>query len=405
VAFARALAAGRDAARTRFTTHCEVAERLAERLGAPGAVRDGLWHVFERWDGRGLPRGMAGEAIPVAARVLHVARDAAALDGAGRDAAAIVAARSGGVYDPALAEIAARSLPGWLRELGEREALVAALAGVDAPALGDAELDEACLVIGDFADLKSAWTVGHSPAVAELAEAAAWRAGVDAALVRRAALVHDLGRVAVSTAVWDRRGPLGPAAWSQVRTHAKWTEDALARGGEGLAALGVVAGRHHERLDGSGYHRGCGGAELDAAARLLAAADALQAMTEARPHRGALGADAAAEQLAAEARDGRLCPDAARAVLDAFGARDVAVGAAAPPGGLTAREAQVLVLLARGQTNKQIAAGLGVAPKTVGRHAENLYAKLGVRTRAAAALWAAEHGLLGPRRSGSPPGE
>jgi HD-GYP domain-containing protein (c-di-GMP phosphodiesterase class II) len=394
--FARALAAGRAAAATRFATHCEVAERLAERLGAPPAVREGLTHVFERWDGKGLPAGVAGEAIPAPARVLQVARDAVARHGAGQDAAAIVTAGAGRAYDPALARRAAPALPRLLQRLDGANALAEALGGLPAEPLDDAGADAACAVIADFADLKSAWTIGHSPAVAELAEAAAWRAGLDAAAVRRAALVHDLGRVAVSTAVWDRPGPLGAAAWEQVRAHPLWTERALARGGDGLAALGAVAARHHERLDGSGYHRGCGAADLDAPARLLAAADVLVALGERRPHRPAQPPEAAAVALAAQARAGTLCPDAVRAVLDAAGARDVAVDRPLP-GGLTAREAEVLVALARGASNKQAAAALGIAPKTVGRHAEAIYAKLGVRSRAAAALWAAEHGLLGAR--------
>lgn len=394
--FARALAAGRAAAVTRFATHCEVAERLAERLGAPPAVRDGLAHVFERWDGKGFPDGVAGEAIAPAARVLHVARDAVARHGAGQDAAAAIGVRAGSAYDPGLARCAARALPGLLARLAATDALAAAVDGLLPQPLDDPGADAACAVIADFADLKSVWTIGHSPAVAELAEAAAWRAGLDAAAMRRTALVHDLGRVAISTAVWDRPGPLGAAAWEQVRAHPLWTERALARGGDGLGALGAVAARHHERLDGRGYHRGCGAAELDAPARLLAAADVLVALGEPRPHRPARTPAAAAQELAAQAASGRLCPEAVRAVLDAAGAREVPVERPLPSG-LTCREAEVLVLLARGASNKRAAAALGIAPKTVGRHAEAIYAKLGVRSRAAAALWAAEHGLLGGR--------
>jgi HD-GYP domain-containing protein (c-di-GMP phosphodiesterase class II) len=250
-------------------------------------------------------------------------------------------------------------------------------------------------VAGDFADLKSPFTLGHSGAVADLAEAAAWRVGLEAddvAVVRRAALVHDLGRAAVSSAVWDRPGPLSEADRERVRLHPYYTERALARSAA-LAPLGQLAGAHHERLDGSGYHRGCGAAELPRAARLIAAADVFAAMTEPRPHRAPHSPEAAAAELAAQARAGRLDAACTEAVLAAAGQAGEKVRPPLPAG-LTEREAQVLGLIARGLTNKQVAERLGSSPKTVGNQVQAAYAKLGISTRAAAALFAAEHGLL-----------
>jgi HD-GYP domain-containing protein (c-di-GMP phosphodiesterase class II) len=397
-AFAAAVAAGPRAPRRAFTAHCEVADRLAGRLGLGDAVRDGLWHVFERWDGRGFPRGIAGEALPRCARLLHVARDAAAVDRRlGADAAAAIARdRSGGAYEPALAAVAGRELPGLLAGLAREDVWDAALRdGPVALVEGDA-LNAACAVAGDFADLKSACTPGHAAAVAELAEAAGWRLGLDAAAVaalRRAGHLQDVGRVAVSTAIWDRPAPLRRGEWERVRLHPYFTERAFARV-TGLEPAVAIAAAHHERLDGSGYHRGAAARDLGPAARALAAAGAFQAMTEPRRHRPALGPDAAAAELAAAARAGRLDPVAVDAVLHAAGRRDAAPAATAP-GGLTPREVQVLRRLARGATNRAIAAELGVSPKTVGHHVEHVYAKLGVSSRAAAALVAAESGLLG----------
>jgi HD-GYP domain-containing protein (c-di-GMP phosphodiesterase class II) len=393
VNFARAVVAGPGFAREGLRAHCEVGSRLADRLGLGEAVHDGLWHVFERWDGKGFPRGVAGDAIPLIARVLHVARDAVVLEratGPG-EAVAAIRERAGSAYDPSVA--AAAVLPGALavEEVGWQEALDL---GPRRP-LAAPEVDSACAVAGDFADMKSTWFLGHSQAVSELSEAAAWRVGLGAeqvAVVRRAALLADLGRVAISTAVWDRRAGLGDAARERVRQHPYFTERALARC-EGLAAEAAVAARHQERLDGSGYHRGCGGADLDASARLVGAADAFCAMTADRPHRRALAPEAAAEQLNAGVRAGVYDAAAVDAVLSAAGQRGERA-AVALPAGLSAREAQVLRLIARGATNRVAAGELGLSPKTVGHHVQNVYSKLGVSTRAAAALFAREHGLL-----------
>src|SRR4051812_45047425 len=303
--FAAALAAGRRAAARAFATHCEVAQRLAPRFGLrPGATR-ALDFVFERWDGKGLPAGAKEDAIPVAARVLHVARDAIAHGAAdGEDAAAEgIRSRAGAAYDPALAGAFAQVTP-----LGDGEpAWASAMAADPRPGapLSDDALDEACAAAGEFADLKAPCFLGHAAAVAELAEAAAWRLGEDPRLVRRAAQLADLGRVAVSTATWERPGSLAEAEWERVRLHAHFSERALSRS-EGLAPLAVVAGAHHERLDGSGYQRGLPADLIPRPARILGAADAFCALREARPHRPAFDDEAAAGALRAEARAGRL---------------------------------------------------------------------------------------------------
>src|SRR4051794_8538099 len=397
--FAGAVLAGARRARSGLTAHCEVGQRFAERLGLAPGVSEGLWHVFERWDGKGLPRGIAGAQIPRVARLLHLARDADVhwrLGGA-RRVREVLEARAGGAYDPELADLARSELPTALEALDAQPAWEAAMHARPArpAALAGDELDGACRVIGEFADLKSVFTLGHSTGVSELAEAAAWRLGLaeeDVAVVRRAGLVHDIGRVAVSTGIWEKAAPLTTGEWERVRLHTYFGERVLARCG-GLAEVGAVAARHHERLDGSGYHRGAAAGELSLAARVLAAADVCQAMSEPRPHRPALPRDALARALDDDVVAGRLDGDAAAAVLQAAGLR---AGAAprAFPAGLSAREVEVLRLVARGHSNKAIAAQLHLSPKTVGHHVGHVYAKAGVSTRAAAALFAVEHGLL-----------
>ena len=259
-AFLAALAAGPRRPRAAFAQHCEVAERLAGRLGVGDDAAHALGFVFERWDGKGFPAGARGEAIPLAARLLHVARDADALCAhAGEDAAvAAVGERAGGAYDPDLAALLCADGGRLVRDPGEAALWDAVMArSPEGAGLHGERLDAACAAVADFVDLKSPWTLGHSRGVAELAEAAAWRAGleepeVDA--VRHAALLHDLGRVGVSNAIWDKPGPLDAAEWERVRLHPYYTERALARSPE-LAELGELGGAHHERLDGSGYHR------------------------------------------------------------------------------------------------------------------------------------------------------
>jgi putative nucleotidyltransferase with HDIG domain len=398
-AFTSAVLGGSRAAGDRLRAHCEVGERFAARLGLSAGVRAGLWHVFERWDGKGLPRGIKGPAIPRVARVLHLARDADVhwrLSGAG-GVRTVLAARAGSAYDPELADVALATLPEALVELEGVPVWEAARAGRPQAMLSGEALDEACRVIGEFADLKSVFTLGHSPAVAELAEAAAWRLDLgeaDVAAVRRAALVHDLGRVGVSTGTWEKPGPLTTGEWERVRLHPYFGERVLARC-DGLAPVAAIAARHHERLDGSGYHRGAGASDLALGARIVAAADACQAMAEPRPHRPARAAAQIARELDADVAAGRLDGDVVAAVLQAAGVR---AGAAprAFPASLTGREVEVLRLVARGLSNKRIAAQLGLSPKTVGHHVGHVYAKAGVSTRAAAALFAVEHGLLRP---------
>jgi len=383
--------------RRNLAAGCEVGQMLSERLGMPPSVRGLFAHLTERWDGKGEPGRLRGEEIPLPMRIVHVARDATFqhLLGGTEFAARVVRARAGGAFDPAIAAVLADQAGAILALDGERPAWEEVLAAEPGPVLilrGPA-VEEALAAMGDFADLVSPYLVGHAAGVAALAAAAARRLGLPAAevvAVRRAALVHDVGRVAVPARIWQKAGRLTPDEWERVRLHAYHCERVLCRS-PFLAALAPVATSHHERLDGSGYHRAAAAAALPPAARLLAAADAYHAMTQPRPHREALPPQRAADLLGREAREGRLDADSVAAVLEA-------AGHAAPrlprPAGLTEREAEVVALLARGLQTKQIARALGISAKTADRHVQNAYTKIGVSTRAAAALFAMRHGLV-----------
>jgi HD-GYP domain-containing protein (c-di-GMP phosphodiesterase class II) len=375
---------------------CEVAMMLTDRLGLPADIGKRFAYVDERWDGKGRPRRSKREEIPLAVRIAQVARDAAfqRMLGGVDFAASVVRDRAGTAFDPDVAGLLTDNAGMVLGLDDHSPAWDATLACEPNPrvALEGEEIDRALGAMGDFADLVSTYLVGHSRGVAELASTAGTRCGLDDAevsAVRRAALVHDLGRVAVPVRTWQKPRTLTPDEWEWIRLHAYHSERILSRSAF-LAALAPVATTHHERVDGSGYHRGSSGAALSPAARLLAAADAFHAMTEPRPHRDALGPAEAAKSLDREARAGRLDPDAVAAVVDASG---LPVPRVERPAGLTAREAQVVGLLARGLQTKQIASLLGISAKTADRHIQNAYGKIGISTRAAAALFAMQHGL------------
>ena len=375
---------------------CEVAQMLTDRLGLPTAVGALFAHIAERWDGKGDPGRVKRDEIPLPVRIVQVARDAAfqRMLGGTEFAARVIRKRAGGAFDPAIATRLAHEAAEILALDEETSAWDEALACEPTPRLtleGEA-IDAALAAMGDFADLASPYIAGHSGGVAELATAAARRCGFEAAdlvTIRRGALVHDVGRVAVPVRIWQKAAPLTPDDWERVRLHAYHTERVLTRS-PFLAALAPVATTHHERLDGSGYHRGAAAAALPPPARLLAAADAYHAMTEPRPHREALSPRQAAETLSQEARAGRLDADAVAAVIEASGQQAPRIER---PAGLTEREAEVVGLLARGLQTKQVARALGISVKTADRHVQNAYGKIGVSTRAAVTLFAMQHGL------------
>ena len=382
-----------------FAGHCEVAQRLAGRLGLAESLIVCLGQVYERWDGTGLPQGLQGEEVAPAVLLVTLAHDAVVWTRIGGPDAAVatVGKRSGGAYPPRMAERFCAAAPTILAGLDQEPTWqsVLALEPGEHACLTDEAFDRSCEALADFADLKSPYTLGHSPGVAALAAGAGRRCGLveaDVTALRRAGLLHDIGRVGVSAGIWGKAGALSEREWEQVRLHPYYTDRVLARP-EPLRRLGALASQHHERLDGSGYHRAMPGQALSPAARLLAAADAYQAMTELRPHRQALSAEEAAEELRREVRAGRLDGDAVHAVLAEAGHR-VPPTRRERPAALSRREVEVLRLLARGLSNKEMAERLFLSPDTIKRHIQHIYDKTGLSTRAGATLFAMENSLL-----------
>lgn len=389
---------GRRAVEDMLVHHAEIVRSLAEHLSLPDAVQDAVGAAYEQWDGKGWPGDLIGEGVPVATRIAQVAEFAeVAHRVGGLDQVRTLGERRWlGQFDPRIVGVLTADAGLILADLDHVQTWDAVIDAEPSLAvvLTEERFDAALEAVANFVDLKSPYFLGHARAVARLVEGAATQFGMHAGEVRAirwAGLVHGWGRLGVSNAIWDKEGPLGAGEWERVRMHPYLTERML-RQSLALAPLGSIAAQLRERLDGSGYPRGLSGPAISRPARILAAADAYQAMREPRPHREALSADHASDELRGEVKAGRLDDEAVRAVLAAAGHR--VPRRREGPAGLTEREVEILRLAARGLTNKDIAAMLVISPKTVANHVEHIYAKIGVSTRAMAGFFAMTHGLL-----------
>jgi HD-GYP domain-containing protein (c-di-GMP phosphodiesterase class II) len=381
---------------------CEVAARIAQRLGLSTGVRQILLNLYERWDGKG-PNGLRGQAVPLGARIVdatsmiemfHYSKGPAAAE----DFASV---HRGRAYDPQVVDcfLNLARKPAFWDELAREDLWQDILAMEPAtahPIIGEEKLDDVIMAFGDFADLKSDHTAGHAKGTAQAAEPIARRLGLPArevTTIRRAAFVHDLGHAAVPTAILDKTQPLSEAEKERLRLHPYYTERILARVAP-LRPLADIAGAHHEYLNGLGYYRGLSGNQVPLGARVLAVADEFDDLTQGRSQPTPLEpADALARmQPRANSQFSAECLEALAQELD------LAVPKRTRrhdwPGGLSDREVEVLRLMARGQRNRQMAQSLVVSEKTVGHHIEHIYNKLGISSRGAAVFFAIEHDLV-----------
>ena len=378
--------------------HAALARGLATELGLSVDVQEAIGSSYEQWDGKGWPGDLKGDRVPIAARLAALAEfaEVAYRIGGVEAATALAGKRSGGQFDPALSAILRSDPEGILGGLDSERTWDDVISSE--PALGvllsESEFDAALVSIADFVDLKSPYTLGHARAVSALAAETGTKMGLPAGEVKnlkRAGLVQGFGRLGVSNAIWDKPGPLGVGEWERVRMHPYLTNRML-RQSAALAPLGASASQYRERLDGSGYPSGLSGSAISGNARILGAVDAYQSMREPRPYREALTADEAAAELRGEVKAGRLDRDAVDAVLAASGHR--VAKRREFPAGLTAREVEVLRLVARGLPSKEIATRLVISSKTARNHVEHIYTKIGATSRVTASLFAMQHGLL-----------
>ena len=379
--------------------HCAQAMTLAEDLRMGPGVLVGLSQMYERFDGRGLPGTCRGDGLTLSARLMHVAyvvelhRATLGMDAVRSE----VKKRAGGQLDPELAALFLKRAGEIVEGLSAASVWDAFLAAEPAPQrqIVEDELELFARAFACFVDLKSPYTLGHSPQVADLAGRAAQQLGLpvaDRKTLCLAALLHDLGSVSVPNGIWDKPGPLNPVEWERVRLHAYQGERVLAISPV-LQPVAALVGRHHERSDGSGYHRGLRG-PLAVGAMLLAVSDAYAALLQERAYRPAHSPKAAAAALRDQARAGHLDESCVEAVLTAAGHRPQPGAAAAQKAALSPREIEVVQLVARGLSDKEIAQRLSLSPRTVHHHVEHIYEKTGVSGRAAVALYAVRHDLI-----------
>jgi HD-GYP domain-containing protein (c-di-GMP phosphodiesterase class II) len=401
------MVSGRKDVDDMIASHARLARALGAELQLSPTTLDNLVHSYERWDGKGYPGDLAGDDIPVGARVVQLAEyvEVSHRVGGVEDAKAMARRRSGSQFDPSHVDLLCLDAEKILHDLDEVGSWQEVIDSEPALTiyLSPDECDAALTAIATFIDLKSPYTLGHSRAVGELSAAAGRQLNLgedDIRLLQRGGLVANFGRLGVSNTIWDKAGPLRAGEWERVRMHPYFAERMLQQS-EPLAPLARVAVQHRERLDGSGYPRGLAGNSITQTARIVGAADAYQAMREPRPYRPARSAEEAAAELRADVRAGRMDADAVEAVLAAAGHR--VIRRREGPAGLTAREVEVLRLLARGLSNKAIAAELHISPKTAGNHVEHIYTKTGATNRAAASLFAMQNGLL-PEEGFAPAG-
>lgn len=380
--------------------HCEVAQRIGQRIGLTREMQDNLGQLYERWDGKGLPNGLSGDTVRLPVRIVTLAQDAVALTEAhGFDRMVEeIGARRDGPYEAELADLFLNDAEAFMRGTNAEitRDLILSLEPEPHAYLDEAACEEAFVAIADMIDMRMPFTFGHSRAVAKLGDAAGRCLGLpndDIRAIRWAGYVHDIGELSVPVSIWLKDTPFSQRETDTAQLHPYHGEKALACLGDDGRPIAALVLRHHERLDGTGYHRYAKAPDLSPAARILAAAEAYTTALEDRPYRPGVSAQAAAARLRELASSGKLCPDGTEAVLTAAGQ---ASRRASAPGidGLTPREIEVLRHIASGLTAKEAANVLGISPKTAENHIQNLYAKIGVTTRAGAALYALERGLM-----------
>lgn len=390
------------AVRRHAHAQCNAAIELGRIAGLAPSLLSNLSSITERWDGRGEPNHLAGEAIPLPTRVhnfadvVEIAHHREGLDGA----LAVVKKRRGKQLDPALSDAFVAHAVELDRALSTTTLWEEFVAAEPEPVLRviPHQIDGVVKALGFFADLKSVHLLGHSQRVAELAATTAARLEMnrdEQRLLSWAGHLHDLGRVAVATGIWDRPGKLGALEWGEVRMHTHHTERVLALS-PAWAAVRPIASAPHEHPRGTGYHRGLFDEQLTESMRVLMVCDAIAAMGERRAHRPALGREAILAEVRREVDAGRYRPDVVEAALDAAGLERARPKARERtlPAGLSEREVEVLCWVARGKTNKEIGKILAISAKTVQHHVARIYDKIGAYSRAGAAIFAMEHRLL-----------
>jgi HD-GYP domain-containing protein (c-di-GMP phosphodiesterase class II) len=299
---------GPEIARELVATRCQRGADIARLLRFPEGVAEGIYSLDEHFNGNGKPARLAGEAIPLYSRIALLAQviDVFHTESGREGALKEARARAGQWFDPRLVqafEQVAQSGAFWSTLAGEQiDEAVTALQPAGAGrqhALDDDYLDDIAIAFGQVVDAKSPYTSGHSARVALYTDMIGEALGLSMERrrwLKRGALLHDVGKLGVSNSVLDKAGALDRAEWDAVKLHAGFTETILGRIGA-FRELAAIAGAHHERLDGSGYPRGLAADEIRIETRIITTADIFDAITAARPYRGAVPIPQALEMM------------------------------------------------------------------------------------------------------------
>ena len=288
--------------------HCEVSSIVAQWLELPSIVASSLNCVFEHWDGSGRPHALRGDDIPRPAQIVAVASELEVFSRVfGLDRSlSMLRERAGSIHAHGLVSVATTNAPAWFLAISQGETVADQVAASEPGQRGCQTAPLALLA--DVIDLKLPWLTGYSREVARLADLTAARlglAGPARARVRRAGLLHGLGRVAIPNAVWNKAGQLSAADWESARLSPYWTSRA-AKEIQHLEMEVQIASHAYERLDGTGYFRAARQATTPLDHRILPVVTALVAMQARRPWRPALSRVEAFALLRDQARIGRF---------------------------------------------------------------------------------------------------
>ena len=313
---------GQKIARELVQIRCDRGATIARNLLLPELTAQAIHSLDEHWDGSGYPDCLEGSNIPLLARIMGLAQTAEVFwKKSGVDSACEMAInRAGTWFDPELVDVllslrgdssfwTAMNVPDPASEAAKLEPADLAIAA------DEAALDRVAEGFAQVIDAKSPWTFCHSSGVAEITVGIAKLLGIEGRrldILRRAALLHDIGKLGVSNQILDKPGKLTPEELAQMRLHTTYTQQILSRVNV-FSGFAEMAASHHEKLDGRGYHRGISGDELSLEVRILSVADMFEALAAKRPYRKDLTREDAFAILARETGTG-LCPSVVAAL-------------------------------------------------------------------------------------------
>ena len=321
--FAMLAVAGPSSQRELFEIRCDRGANIARALGMSEPTAVAIRCMDEHWDGGGYPEGLRRDQIPLYARIINLAQVAEIYCGIGGPDAAltVVRERRGRWFDPELVK-AFRSLGTgdrlWnnLRTEPLSDAIAAAEPLEAVVPADESRLDKIAHAFALVVDAKSTFTYHHSDRVAAISESIAAEMGlpeVQRVRLRRAALLHDIGKLSVPNRILDKPGKLDAGEWTIVKQHPYFTYEILGRVPV-FSEFAYDASCHHERIDGKGYYRGVSGDALSTHARIMATADIFDALSAARPYREAMPLDQVLT-IIEEGRGTQLCPSTVDALL------------------------------------------------------------------------------------------